>query len=120
MEKQGTLLSGLMEVLSVSLSYNFQFGVPLKFLVDRFTGIRFEPSGWSGNGDIPYSKSIIDYIFRWLEMKFLHEAETPDQSDEPGTPADALDPTPWCIACRVPMASIENGAGWICSCLASC
>jgi hypothetical protein len=45
--------------------------VPLKFLVDKFAHVRFEPSGWTGNQQIPYAKSIMDYIFRWLGAKFL-------------------------------------------------
>ena len=45
--------------------------MPLKFLVDKFGHVRFEPSGWTGNQQIPYAKSIPDYIFRWLGPKFL-------------------------------------------------
>ena len=45
--------------------------MPLKFLVDKFGHVRFEPSGWTGNQQIPYAKSIPDYIFRWLAAKFL-------------------------------------------------
>jgi ribonucleoside-diphosphate reductase alpha chain len=45
--------------------------VPLKFFVDKFSHVRFEPSGWTGNKQIPYAKSIMDYIFRWLGLKFL-------------------------------------------------
>ena len=47
------------------------YGVPLKFLVDKFSHVRFEPSGWTGNQQVPYAKSIMDYIFRWLGAKFL-------------------------------------------------
>ena len=53
------------------MSFNLQYGVPLKFLVDKFAHVRFEPSGWTGNQQIPYAKSIMDYIFRWLGAKFL-------------------------------------------------
>jgi ribonucleoside-diphosphate reductase alpha chain len=45
--------------------------VPLKFFVDKFSHVRFEPSGWTGNPQVPYAKSIMDYIFRWLGNKFL-------------------------------------------------
>ena len=53
------------------MSFCLQYGVPLKFLVDKFGHVRFEPSGWTGNQQIPYAKSIPDYIFRWLAAKFL-------------------------------------------------
>jgi ribonucleoside-diphosphate reductase alpha chain len=42
-----------------------QSGVPLKFFVDKFSHVRFEPSGWTGNAQVPYGKSIIDCLFRW-------------------------------------------------------
>ncbi len=48
-----------------------QHGVPLKMLCEKFAHTRFEPSGWSGNPDIGFAKSIMDYIFRWLQLRFL-------------------------------------------------
>jgi ribonucleoside-diphosphate reductase alpha chain len=60
-----------MDAFATSVSYCLQYGVPLKFLVDKFGHVRFEPSGWTGNPQIPYAKSIPDYIFRWLGAKFL-------------------------------------------------
>jgi len=71
MAKEGSTISGLMDALATAMSFNLQYGVPLKFLVDKFAHVRFEPSGWTGNPTIPYAKSIIDYIFRWLGAKFL-------------------------------------------------
>ncbi len=71
MAKEGSTISGLMDSFSTSISYCLQYGVPLKFLVDKFGHVRFEPSGWTGNQAIPYAKSIPDYIFRWLATKFL-------------------------------------------------
>ena len=71
MAKEGSTISGLMDALATAISFNLQYGVPLKFLVDKFAHVRFEPSGWTGNPTIPYAKSIIDYIFRWLGAKFL-------------------------------------------------
>jgi ribonucleoside-diphosphate reductase alpha chain len=71
MAKEGSTISGLMDSFSTSISYCLQYGVPLKFLVDKFGHVRFEPSGWTGNPAIPYAKSIPDYIFRWLATKFL-------------------------------------------------
>ncbi len=71
MAKEGSTISGLMDSFATAISYNLQYGVPLKFLADKFSHVRFEPSGWTGNTQIPYAKSIIDYIFRWLGAKFL-------------------------------------------------
>jgi ribonucleoside-diphosphate reductase alpha chain len=69
--KEGSTISGLMDSMATAVSYSLQYGVPLKFLVDKFSHVRFEPSGWTGNPQIPYAKSIPDYIFRWLGAKFL-------------------------------------------------
>src|ERR1017187_5626505 len=71
MAKEGSTISGLMDSFATSISYCLQYGVPLKFLVDKFGHVRFEPSGWTGNPAIPYAKSIPDYIFRWMGLKFL-------------------------------------------------
>ena len=71
MAKEGSTISGLMDAFATAISFNLQYGVPLKFLVDKFAHLRFEPSGWTGNQQIPYAKSIMDYIFRWLGAKFL-------------------------------------------------
>ena len=71
MAKEGSTISGLMDSFATSISYALQYGVPVKFFVDKFSHVRFEPSGWTGNKQIPYAKSIMDYIFRWLGAKFL-------------------------------------------------
>jgi ribonucleoside-diphosphate reductase alpha chain len=71
MAKEGSTISGLMDSFATAISYSLQYGVPLKFFVDKFSHVRFEPSGWTGNKDVPYAKSIMDYIFRWLGAKFL-------------------------------------------------
>jgi ribonucleoside-diphosphate reductase alpha chain len=71
MAKEGSTISGLMDSFATAISYGLQYGVPLKFYVDKFSHVRFEPSGWTGNKQIPYAKSIMDYIFRWLGAKFL-------------------------------------------------
>jgi ribonucleoside-diphosphate reductase alpha chain len=71
MAKDGSTISGLMDAFATAISFNLQYGVPLKFLVDKFAHVRFEPSGWTGNQQIPYAKSLMDYIFRWLGAKFL-------------------------------------------------
>jgi len=71
MAKEGSTISGLMDGFATAISFALQYGVPLKFLVDKFSHVRFEPSGWTNNPQIPYAKSILDYIFRWLGAKFL-------------------------------------------------
>ncbi|HXA66162.1 MAG TPA: vitamin B12-dependent ribonucleotide reductase [Bryobacteraceae bacterium] len=71
MAKEGSTISGLMDSFATSISYALQYGVPLKFFVDKFSHVRFEPSGWTGNTQVPYAKSIMDYIFRWMGTKFL-------------------------------------------------
>lgn len=71
MAKEGSTISGLMDSFATSVSYGLQYGVPLKFFVDKFAHVRFEPSGWTGNQTIPYAKSIMDYIFRWMGNRFL-------------------------------------------------
>jgi ribonucleoside-diphosphate reductase alpha chain len=71
MAKEGSTISGLMDSFATAISYALQYGVPLKFFVDKFSHVRFEPSGWTGNPTVPYAKSIMDYIFRWMGAKFL-------------------------------------------------
>ncbi len=73
MSKQGSTISGLMDSFATGISYALQYGVPLQFLVDKFAHMRFEPSGFTKNPQIPYAKSIVDYLFRWLASKFLDE-----------------------------------------------
>jgi ribonucleoside-diphosphate reductase alpha chain len=73
MSKQGSTISGLMDSFATAISYALQYGVPLRFLVDKFSHMRFEPSGFTKNPQIPYAKSIVDYLFRWLASKFLDE-----------------------------------------------
>ncbi len=81
MAKEGSTISGLMDTLATSISYGLQYGVPLKFFVDKFSHVRFEPSGWTGNAQVPYAKSIIDYIFRWLGARFLGITEASEAGE---------------------------------------
>ncbi len=71
MAKEGSTVSGLMDSFATAVSLALQHGVPLKVLVEKFAHTRFEPSGWTGNEQIGYAKSIMDYIFRWLQLRFL-------------------------------------------------
>ncbi|CUS82082.1 ribonucleoside-diphosphate reductase class II [Candidatus Kryptonium thompsonii] len=81
MSKEGSTLSGLMDAFATAISLALQYGVPLKVLVDKFSHMRFEPSGFTNNPEIPIAKSIIDYIFRWLGKKFLKPEEQPSNVD---------------------------------------
>ena len=71
MAKEGSTVSGLMDSFACAVSLALQHGVPLKLMCEKFAHTRFEPSGWSHNQDIGYAKSIMDYIFRWLQLRFL-------------------------------------------------
>lgn len=83
MNKEGSTLSGIMDSLALSISLNLQYGVPIEVLVGKFTHSRFEPAGMTSNNEIPMVKSIMDYIGRWLALKFLprKEAEKYHNSD---------------------------------------
>jgi len=70
MAKEGSVVSGLMDSFATAISLALQYGVPLSVLVDKFCHTRFEPSGITRNPEIPIAKSIMDYIFRWLDLKF--------------------------------------------------
>ncbi len=71
MAKEGSTVSGLMDTLATMTSIALQYGVPLRDLVNKFTHVRFEPSGFTGNPEVPIAKSIVDYIFRWMGSRFL-------------------------------------------------
>ena len=75
MAKEGSTVSGLMDSFALAVSISLQHGVPLKLFCEKFAHTRFEPSGWSGNPDIGYAKSIMDYIFRWLQLRFTGQQQ---------------------------------------------
>jgi ribonucleoside-diphosphate reductase alpha chain len=101
MSKQGSTISGLMDSFATAISYALQYGVPLQFLVDKFAHMRFEPSGFTKNPQIPYAKSIVDYLFRWMASRFLDEEAKREvgvmlDNDKPaaGETASAIAPVP--------------------------
>jgi ribonucleoside-diphosphate reductase alpha chain len=71
MAKEGSTISGFADAFAQAISYALQYGVPLQVLVDKFSHVRFEPSGYTKNPDIRIAKSIVDYIVRWMATKFL-------------------------------------------------
>ncbi|HYJ32615.1 MAG TPA: vitamin B12-dependent ribonucleotide reductase [Candidatus Binatia bacterium] len=92
MAKGGSTLSGVMDSFATAVSLGLQHGVPLELYVNKFSHVRFEPHGFTKNPDIPIAKSIIDYLFRWLGIKFLghvpasmsHEAAKEDPLEAHG------------------------------------
>jgi ribonucleoside-diphosphate reductase alpha chain len=75
MAKEGSTVSGLMDSFATAISVALQHGVPLKLMCDKFAHSRFEPSGFTGNQQIPIAKSIMDYIFRWIELRFIKDQQ---------------------------------------------
>jgi len=97
MSKEGSTLSGLMDSFATMVSLSLQYGVPMKVLTNKFSHVRFEPSGVTNNKDIRFAKSVIDYIFRWMALKFLpvEQAQEFKVTELPGTkPAAAGAPAP--------------------------
>jgi ribonucleoside-diphosphate reductase alpha chain len=99
MAKEGSTVSGLMDAFATSVSIALQHGVPLKVLCEKFAHTRFEPSGWTGNEQIGYAKSLMDYIFRWLHLRFLSGTQlslfaslTPHTAQLPASPSMIPDP----------------------------
>jgi ribonucleoside-diphosphate reductase alpha chain len=85
MAKEGSTISGLMDAFATSISMSLQYGVPLETLIEKFSHVRFEPSGFTRNPEIPYAKSLTDYIFRWLSKKFIEEVD----DSTPAAPAES-------------------------------
>jgi ribonucleoside-diphosphate reductase alpha chain len=104
MAKEGSTISGLMDTIATLTSVSLQYGVPLEALVAKFSHVRFEPSGFTRNPDIPFAKSLTDYIFRFLGTRFLSTEQKQDAglaATEPGSLQTDPD-TP------VPVVSVEH------------
>jgi ribonucleoside-diphosphate reductase alpha chain len=115
MAKEGSTLSGMMDAFATSVSLLFQYGVPLSHLVEKFGHMRFEPAGWTGNPEIGFAKSIVDYVFRWLGYRFLSETERAELGLIRTT--DVADVTPQLellsrvVQLATPDAAMTNGNG---------
>ena len=99
MAKEGSTISGFADAFAQAISYALQYGVPLQALVDKFSHVRFEPSGMTRNPEIRFAKSIVDYIFRWMASKFLsHGGAVPRRRQRPrargARAGDAADAAP--------------------------
>ena len=106
MSKEGSVVSGLMDSFATAISLSLQYGVPLKTLVDKFMHSRFEPSGFTGNPDIPMAKSIMDYLFRYMALKFLNK----DERGNVGLIADQPDEYDSLLDDNAPLASPKPSA----------
>jgi ribonucleoside-diphosphate reductase alpha chain len=118
MAKEGSTISGFADAFAQAISYALQYGVPLQALVDKFSHVRFEPSGMTRNPEIRFAKSIVDYIFRWLATKFLSPAAqfyagvNGRELEEvaAASPADvaAAATAPAANAAKAPLSTIQN------------
>jgi ribonucleoside-diphosphate reductase alpha chain len=91
MAKEGSTIGGLMDCLGTAISVALQYGVPIESLVNKFAHQRFEPMGMTTSADIPFAKSLVDYIFRWLGMEFVpgfREANMPKRPNPTGRPPE--------------------------------
>jgi ribonucleoside-diphosphate reductase alpha chain len=115
MAKEGSTISGLMDTVGVLTSMALQYGVPLEVLVSKFSHVRFEPSGFTKNPDIPMAKSLIDYIFRFLGARFLSGEQRVAvglvERDEPGAAPKVGPATPAGEATGTTMAAVRLAAG---------
>ena len=74
--KEGSTMRGLMNAFATAISLGLQYGVPLEDFVRKFSYMRFEPEGITGNPEIPFAKSLPDYIMRWLASRFIEDTDT--------------------------------------------
>jgi ribonucleoside-diphosphate reductase alpha chain len=97
MSKEGSTIGGLMDSLGTAISVALQYGVPVESLVNKFAHQRFEPQGMTSNRDIPFAKSLVDYIFRWMGMEFIpgyREQNAPKRTPSPGPTTPPTPPEP--------------------------
>lgn len=100
MAKEGSTISGLVDSFAKMLSFALQYGISLEFLVRKLKGSAFEPSGHTGNKDIPFAKSVTDYVMRWLENRFLEHPKLPLGEDNISAPT--------CPNCGILMVTTGN------------
>ncbi|MCA2979145.1 MAG: vitamin B12-dependent ribonucleotide reductase [Myxococcaceae bacterium] len=113
MAKEGSTVSGLMDSFATAISLALQYGVPLQVLADKFSHTRFEPAGFTNNPDLPIAKSITDYIFRWLSLKFLPQAGASESLMEAeARKVAAAQPQGKVAAPSAPMAAEAKGSSF--------
>ena len=106
MAKEGSTISGLMDTIATLTSVALQYGVPLEALVNKFSHVRFEPSGFTKNPDIPFAKSLTDYIFRFLGTRLLTREQRNDAGLTESEPT--AEPSPDRAAAPGPTAAAED------------
>jgi ribonucleoside-diphosphate reductase alpha chain len=94
MSKEGSTIGGLMDTIATLVSVALQYGVPVESLVRKFEHVRFEPSGMTRNQDIPFAKSPVDYIFRWLAMEFVEGYRANNAPQRDVVKSDSVDEVP--------------------------
>jgi ribonucleoside-diphosphate reductase alpha chain len=109
MAKEGSTISGFADAFAQAISYALQYGVPLQALVDKFSHVRFEPSGMTRNPEIRFAKSIVDYIFRWMASKFL-SPEAQFHAGVNGRELEEANGQPGPAAARPPSAPAASAA----------
>jgi ribonucleoside-diphosphate reductase alpha chain len=112
MAKEGSTVSGLMDSFALAVSISLQHGVPLKLFCEKFAHTRFEPSGWTSNPDIGFAKSIMDYIFRWLQLRFTGQQQLLFENLRPKSSAQLTEEAASAIR-RPETGTREPGAGSI-------
>jgi ribonucleoside-diphosphate reductase alpha chain len=113
MAKEGSTISGFADAFAQAVSYALQYGVPLQDLVDKFSHVRFEPSGMTKNPDVRFAKSIVDYIFRWMASKFLSQdaqfrAGVNNREEHPATTPEQLPLDVAAAAGAAPTAAVRS------------
>lgn len=113
MSKEGSTISGLMDSFATAVSIALQYGVPLKDLIEKFTYSRYEPSGITTNENIRFASSLTDYIFKWLELKFIknNKINTKIEHKEPISYTFQSD-APFCSDCG--SLTVRNGSCFKC------
>ena len=131
MSKQGSTISGIMDSFALAVSMALQYGVPLKELVGKFIHTRFEPSGITDNKDIKFARSVMDYIFTWMALKYLNSEDQEEfgvksfqktlvgisqekerKKDDKGFTIDLQEDSPPCFICGSIM--IRSGSCYKC------
>jgi len=109
MAKEGSTISGFADAFAQAVSYALQYGVPLQVLVDKFSHVRFEPSGLTKNPDVRLAKSIVDYIFRWMATKFLSTEAQYHAGVNVRDELEAVDAQVKQLTFREPMSETSSG-----------
>ena len=118
--KEGSTIAGLLGVVGTLFSMAVQFGVPLSRICDKFIYSKFEPSGWTNNPEIGYAHSIVDYIFRWLKMRFIDAPVETEGEPMPNKETVKIVIKDGEVATGEPCkncggSTVPSGACWVCT-----